>query len=245
MKVRDAMTTPVVSVPPTMRLKDLARLLSERRMSGAPVVDADGAVLGVVSEADLVAMQAGRPLSRRTPLEWAFGERPSPWERRVRGATTVAQAMTAPPVTVEPERPLREAAALMVDRSVNRLPVIEDGRLVGILTRADLVRAYLRRDDEILRVVRDDLISGTMWLHADQLRVDVREGVVRIAGTVDRRSTAVILEKLIHLVDGVAGVVSHLAWTIDDSTVGPSRPLEAEPGAASVTTREEPRAVPR
>jgi CBS domain-containing protein len=239
MKVRDVMTSPVVSVPPATRLKELARLLSEHGLSGAPVVD-DGAVVGVISEADLVAKQVGRPVSRRTPLEWIFGDRPSAWERRERAATTVAEAMTTPAVTVEPDRPLREAAALMVDRGVNRLPVIEDGRLVGILSRADLVRAYLRRDEEILRTIREDVIGHTMWMDPAELRVDVRDGLVHIAGTVDRRSTARILEKLIRLVEGVDGIANYLAWELDDSSMEPSGPADPEPGAASVTARERP-----
>jgi CBS domain-containing protein len=205
------------------------------------VVDEKGAVLAVVSEPDLVAKQVGRPLSRRTPLDWIFGERPSAWEQRTRAATTVAQAMTAPAITVEADRPLREAAALMVDHGVNRLPVIESGRLVGIVTRADLVRAYLRRDDEILRSVREDVIGHTMWLDPDDLRVEVREGLVRIAGTVDRRSTATILEKLIGLVEGVDSVANYLTWELDDSALEPAEPAEPEPGAASLTARQRPR----
>lgn len=78
MKVHDVMTREAVSVPPRMRLKDLARLLSERRISGVPVVEAGGAVIGVVSEADLLAKQVDRPLGRRTPLDWIFGEHPTP-----------------------------------------------------------------------------------------------------------------------------------------------------------------------
>ena len=242
MKVRDVMTSEVLSVLPSTRLKDLARLLSERRISGVPVVD-EGTLVGVVSEADLLAKQVGRPLSRRTPLDWIFGEQPSPWERRRRAATTVAEAMTAPAVTVDADRPLREAAALMVDRGVNRLPVTHAGRLVGIVTRADLVRAYLRRDEEILRAVRDDVIADTMWLDPEELRVEVREGQVRLAGTVDRRSTATILEKLIHLIEGVDDVDNYLTWDFDDSSLEPGGADEPEPGAASMTARERPRAL--
>jgi CBS domain-containing protein len=242
MKVRDVMTSEVVSVAPSTRLKDLARLLSERRISGVPVVDG-GVLIGVVSEADLLAKQVGRPLSRRTPLDWIFGERPSPWEQRRRAATAVAQAMTSPAITVDADRPLREAAALMVDRGLNRLPVLEAGRLVGIVTRADLVRAYLKRDEEILRTVRDDVIAHTMWLDPDELQVTVREGMVRIAGTVDRRSTAAIVEKLIHLIEGVDGVANYLTWEFDDSALVPAEPDEPEPGAASLTARERPRAL--
>ncbi|HET6745611.1 MAG TPA: CBS domain-containing protein, partial [Candidatus Limnocylindria bacterium] len=101
MKVRDVMTSKVVRVQPATRLKDLARLLLERRISGVPVVNEDGNVVGVISEADLVAKQVGRPLSRRTMLDWILGERPSLWEQRTRTATTVAQAMTAPAITVD------------------------------------------------------------------------------------------------------------------------------------------------
>jgi CBS domain-containing protein len=242
-KVRDVMTNEVVSVPPATRLTDLARLLSERQISGVPVVDGGGDLVGVVSEADLVAKQAGRPMSRRTPLDWIFGERPGPGELRRRAATTVAQAMTAPVITVDADRPLREAAALMVDRGVNRLPVTDAGRPVGIITRADLVRAYLKRDEEILRSVREDVIRHAMWLDPDELRVEVGEGVVRIGGTVDRRSTARILEKLIGLVEGVDGVANDLTWEFDDSALEPTEPDGPEPGAASLTARERPRAL--
>lgn len=236
MKVRDVMTSDVVTARPATRLMDLARLLSERRISGAPVVDKEGDVVGVVSEGDIVAKQVGRPLSRRTPLDWIFGERPSPWEQRTRAATTVGEAMSAPAITVDADRPVREAAALMVDGGVNRLPVVEAGRLIGIVTRADLVRAYLRRDEEILRIVREEVIRHTMWLDPDELRVEVREGLVRLAGTVDRRSTATILEKLIHLVEGVDGVENCLTWELDDSSNEP---------AASLTASEPPPALHR
>jgi CBS domain-containing protein len=241
MKVRDVMTSEVVGVWPATRLKDLARLLSEPLISGAPVVDEDGEVVGGVSEADLVAKQVGRSLSRRTPLDWIFGDRPSAWEQRARAATTVAQAMTAPAITVDADRPLREAAALMVDWGVNWLPVIEAGRLVGIVTRAGLVRAYLRRDEEILRTVREDVIRHTIWLDPDELQVEVREGMARIAGTVDRRSTATILEKLIRLVEGVDGVANDLTWEFDDRKVTSTE--DRQPGAAPMTTRDRPREV--
>jgi CBS domain-containing protein len=243
MKVRDVMTSEVVSVVPAMRLKDLARLLLDRRISGAPVVDEAGDIVGVISETDLLAKEVGRPLSRRTPLDWIFGERPNPSEQRRREATTVEQAMSAPAMTVEADRPLREAAAIMVDRAVNRLPVIEKGRLVGIITRADLVRAYVRRDEDVLRTVRDDVVRRTMWLDPDDLRVTVRDGVVRIAGTVDRRSTATILEKLIGLVEGVDGVANYLTWDFDDSGMEATERDEPEPGAASLTARARPRAL--
>jgi hypothetical protein len=90
------MTSAVVSVAPATSLNDLARILSERRISGAPVVDDDGEVIGVASETDLVAKLVSTPFSRRTPLDWIFGDRPGAWQQRTRAATTAAQAMSAP-----------------------------------------------------------------------------------------------------------------------------------------------------
>lgn len=243
MNVRDVMTTQVVSVPPGMRLKELARVLSGARIGGAPVVDEDGKVIGVVSETDLVGKQVGRPPSRRAPLDWIFGNGDDTWELRRRAAVTVEDAMTAPPITVSADRPLREVAALMVDRGVNRLPVIDEGRLIGIVTRGDLVRAYLRRDDAIVRAIREDVVSRRLWLDPDQLEIEVAEGMVRLGGSVDRRSTAGLLEKLVGLVDGVDGVESRLTWEFDDSGIQPPGAEEGEPAAASLAARERPRAL--
>lgn len=148
--------------------------------------------------------------------------------------------MTAPASTVDADRPLREAAALLVDRGVNRLPESDNGRLVGIVIRAEFVPAYLRRDDETLRTIRENVIRRTMWLDPDDLRVEVREGMERIAGTVGRRSTATIFETFIGVLDGVKGVAS-LSWGFDDSALEPAEPDEPEPGMASLTARERPR----
>jgi CBS domain-containing protein len=181
MKVRDVMSRDVLSVPRQMPLKELAELLTDRRISGVPVVD-DDRVVGVVSEADVLMKQVGRPISRRRPLEWIFGEQQDAEEVRRRMASTVGDAMTSPAVTIDAGRSLREAAALMVDAKVNRLPVIEADRLVGILTRADLVRAYLRRDDEALRAIREDVFRKTMWLDPDGYQLGEREGAMTMRG---------------------------------------------------------------
>ena len=245
MNVSDVMTRGAISVSPDTPLRDLARLLSERRISGVPVVDADGRCLGVVSEADLLVKQLSRPLSRRLPLEWLLGEAHDADELRRRAATTAAQAMSSPAVTIDVDRPLREAAALMVDRGINRLPVVADGRLVGMLSRSDLVRAYLRLDAEIERAVREDVLRHTMWLDPGSFSIAVQEGTVRISGKVDRRSTARILEKLIGLVDGVSAVQAWLEWDLDDTSLRSAFETEVEPGAASVTARERPPSLHR
>ncbi|MGZ8562657.1 MAG: CBS domain-containing protein [Candidatus Limnocylindria bacterium] len=241
MKVRDVMTHQVITARPEMTLRDLALLLSEHRISGMPVVDASGSILGIVSEADILVKERGNAPSHGSGLSWLFGERAAPDELRQHAATTVGQAMTRPAICIDHDRPLREAAALMLDRSINRLPVTENGLLVGILTRADLVRAYLRRDDEARDAIRDQVLRKTMWLNPDDMRVEVHEGIARLAGTVDRRSTAAIIERLVWLVDGVDQVESDLGWELDDSEALPADTIDHEPGAASLVTRERPR----
>ena len=245
MKVNDVMTRGPITVSPDTKLRELAHLLTEHQISGAPVVDETGRCVGVVSEGDLLLKQLSRPLSRRLPLEWILGERHDPAELRRRAATTAGEAMSAPAITITADRPVREAAAIMVDRKVNRLPVIAEGAVVGIITRSDLVRAYLRFDEEILASVRDDVVRRTLWLDPSGFDITVEEGVVRVGGTVDRRSTARILEKLIALVDGVVAVQSRLEWELDDSTLQPAGDGEPEPTAASVTSREHPQPLHR
>lgn len=241
MKVRDVMTRQVLTARPEMSLRDLALLLSEHRISGMPVLDSSGSVVGIVSEADILAKERGPAPVHSSGLSWIFGERVTPDELRRHAATTVGQAMTTPAITIDQDRPLREAAALMLDRGVNRLPVIANGLLVGILTRADLVRAYIRRDNEALDAIRDQVIRKTMWLDPDDMVVEVREGIARIAGTVDRRSTAAIIERLTALVDGVDLVVNDLRWELDDSDLAPAGQSQHEPGAASLAARDRPR----
>jgi CBS domain-containing protein len=238
------MTRGVITVSPQTSLREVARTLSDSRISGVPVVDETGACIGIVSEGDLLAKQAGKPMSRR-PLDWIFGERRDPDDARRRAATTAVEAMSSPAITIEVDRPLRGAAALMVDRGVNRLPVVAEGKLVGIVSRADLVRAYLRLDDEILAAVRDDVLRRTMWLDPSDFDVSVRDGAVRVTGQVDRRSTARIIERLIGLVDGVMHVESGIGWDSDDSHLEPTAETESEPGAASLTSRERPQPLHR
>jgi CBS domain-containing protein len=245
--VRDAMTAPALAVRPETPLKDVARLFIEKGISGVPVTDAGGRVLGIVSEADFLLREQGNaPRKRGTwrPLAWLLGgEQSSAMQAKIH-ATTAGQAMTSPAITIEASRPLREAASRMVEAAVNRLPVEDDGKLVGILTRADLVRAYLRPDAELEAFIEDDVIRDTLWLEPGSVEVSVREGVVTLEGTVDRRSTSTILAKLVGQVDGVLGVEDKLAWELDDRDL-PAAPERGEPEttAASITARERHRPI--
>lgn len=214
MKVADVMTNEVVTVPPGASLKEAARLLIEHRISGLPVVDNQNHILGVVSEADVLPKEVtGLPLRR--PLAWLTGQLEV--DRSKLEAHLVGEAMTAPALTIEPNRPVGAAAKLMVEKGVNRLPVVEDGKLVGIVTRADLVRAFVRSDAEIAQEIRNDVVAGDVWLEKRSVQVEVEDGEVILTGRLENRADAAVLEALVRRVPGVVGVRSKLAWRDDET----------------------------
>jgi CBS domain-containing protein len=129
--------------------------------------------------------------------------------------------MTSPAVTTDPGRTISEAAHLMTERRVNRLPVIEEGNLVGIVTRADIVRVYVRSDSELTETVRHDVLLESLWLDPAKFGVEVRDGRVSISGQVGRRSTAEMTEKFIRMMPGVVDVDSEITWEIDDQDIKP------------------------
>ena len=217
MKVRDVMSHGVLSVAPTTPVKEVARLMATQGVSGVPVVDEDGTILGVVSEADFLLKEEGvsREANRlERVLARAIG---GGIDQAKVEAATAAELMTSPAITISPDASLPEAAAIMVERRVNRLPVQRGGQLIGIVSRADLVRAYLRPDEELLRVINEELIRSTLWVDPSLIDVRVVHGVVHLAGTLDHRSTAEWLVSLIRRLEGVVHVDdSALRWTADD-----------------------------
>ena len=203
MIVRDLMTADVVVVHPATPLKEVARSLVEHRISGVPVVDDEGRLLGVLSEADFLVKEAsaGERHRRRSPLGWLLGDREAEAELHRITAITAGEAMTSPAESIAPDRALSEAARTMTDRRINRLPVVEDGRLVGIITRADIVRAYARTDDDLF-VAAQDAVRGV-----DGLRVvSVADGIVKIAGTVSHEVVAAAVRDVVTGIDGVVGI---------------------------------------
>ena len=213
MKISDVMTRDVMTVSPDATLKQLAQVLAGLGVSGLPVVE-NGLVVGVVSEADVLAKERG-DLPRRSSLLGLVLDDRANLEVKLE-ARTVAEAMTSPAVTIAPNRPLAEAAARMLDEQVNRLPVVEeDGTLVGIVTRADLVRAFVRSDDEIAHEVEHDVILRTLWIAPERIRVTVNEGEVSLAGQVESKAEADLLPEFVRKVAGVVSVSSSLTWADD------------------------------
>ena len=214
-RVGEVMTRDVVSVTPETPLKDVAAVLVERGVSGLPVCDADGAVVGVLSEADLLVKQGGSPDRSGGLFAWLVETASAPDLAKLR-AHTAGEAMTTPAVTVQAGSAVSEAARTMVSLGVNRLPVVEDGRLVGIVTRADLVRLFTRSDEEIARDIRQDVVKR-LWIAPERIEVEVEQGEVVLRGEAETEVEAELLLKRIPLVAGVVGVRSELSWAVDRS----------------------------
>lgn len=215
--VREVMTRSVLSVRPDTPLKDVARLLIEHRISGLPVVDDGGTVVGVVSEGDLLVKEQSRDAFRGRPLARIFGESAETRQLVAKAAArTAGDAMTTPAITIDASRPVGVAATLMTERRVNRLPVVEAGRLVGIVTRSDVVRTFVRTDEDLAEAIRNDVLLRDLWEDPRKFSVEVADGVATIRGRVERRSSVGIIERMVEALPGVVGVTAEIEWTTDD-----------------------------
>jgi CBS domain-containing protein len=210
MRVQDVMTTDVETVAPDAPLKEVAGRLVALGISGLPVVDRDQ-VVGVVSEADILVKERGT--NPDSPGILGLLHHGGVETEAKLHARTAGDAMTSPAVTIAPMRPVAEAAATMIDKRVNRLPVVdEDGALVGIVTRADLVRAFVRSDEEIAREIREDVVLQTLWIPPDQVNVRVKDGEVELTGCLDTQADTELVVSRTKSVPGVVGVSSDLTW---------------------------------
>ena len=217
MRVLDLMTTEVVTVTPGMSLKEAARTMTDLGVSGLPVLDDQGRIVGIITEADFLAREAGRAEPRRRRLLDALFSEP-----QVAEAENVEQAMTLDPVVIYPEASLTEAARVMVNHGVKRLPVVDaEGKLRGVISRADVVAAFTRPDDVIEDEIREDVIRRILFLEDGAVDVKVADGVVTLRGTVPTKSDARLLEELTRRLDGVVRLDAGVEFEIDDQ-----RPVE-------------------
>ncbi|MFC4060629.1 CBS domain-containing protein [Planomonospora corallina] len=224
-KVGEVMTREVVSVTGATPFKDVAQTLLTHRVSAVPVVDGDGRVIGVVSEADLLLKEEFKeqyyredyqpPLRVRLRRRFAQ-EGGRDLAVKVRG-DTAAELMTAPAVTIRPEAAVVYAMRLMDEHGVKRLPVVDsDGRLEGILSRQDLLKVLVRSDEEIAREIQRDVLDHSVWVDTSGVRVWVNRGVVTLGGRVRQRSDAQIFPRSVLRVNGVVDVIDELRWDVDD-----------------------------
>ncbi|MEU3744144.1 MULTISPECIES: CBS domain-containing protein [Streptomyces] len=218
--VFEVMTHDVVTAAPETRFKQIARLFADHDVSAVPVVDADRRLLGVVSEADLLRTTAELPdLEGR----WA-GVRLLSQERGLPDAETAAQLMTSPAVTAQANWNLVETARTMQRSGVKRLPVTDEtGRLVGIISRSDLLRPFLRGDTAIRDEIEHDVLADTLRLAPDTIRVTVDDGVVGLTGRVDERADIRVIVRLCRSVDGVVALHESIDYVHDN------RALDVEP----------------
>jgi CBS domain-containing protein len=213
MRVYKLMSTPVVSVERETTLRDVARLLSERAISGVPVVDDAGRVVGVVSEADIIATERPRETPRLRVLGLLLRPETASELEATLLARTAGEAMSSPAITVRRDCPHTQAAAVMRERRINRLPVVDDdNRLVGIVSRADLVRAFARDDDEIAKEIRSDVVLGGIVVAPGTIEVTVDRGVVTLTGEVETKGKADLLVAFVRRVAGVVSVDSQVTW---------------------------------
>ena len=214
--VSDVMTRDAITVAPEADFKQIERLLAQHHVGALPVVDAEGRPVGVVSETDLV-------LKTEASLAAPAGIGARARRQRSKAAATTAQGlMTAPPISVEPGERLAAAARLMRQHAVNQLLVVGEGRLLGVVSRGDLLKSFLRADEDIRDDVVQGVIHGIMWLNPIEFEVSVIDGVVEISGVIERRSHVEILIDLIRGVEGVVAVRPAVSYRLDDRNLAVS-----------------------
>jgi CBS domain-containing protein len=213
-QVKDVMTTEVVVVEKDTSFKAIAHLLREHRLSALPVVDEDRHPVGIVSEADLILKPEFGEAQGKTLIAGPYGRR-----RAKARATTAAELMTSPVVTIQPEAQIGKAARTMDREKVKRLPVVDrEGKLRGIVSRTDLLKIYLRKDAEVGAEIEEALMGPAGWVQPGAIRVLVRDGVVTLEGRAEHRSQVRVLLAVARSVDGVVDVLSRLAYEDDDVT---------------------------
>jgi len=217
--VKDVMSPHPISVTRDASFKELAARLFELGVSGFPVVDGDGKVIGVVSEADMLAKEALQ--DGYHGLRGMISAATHRTERRKAGGVTAGDLMTCPAVTVGADDTVEHAAALMYDRGLKRLPVVDAaGKLVGIISRVDVLAVFDRLDEEI----RDEIISQVIPRLSEPswYSVLVTDGVVTVEGTPETVSIGHEVLAQIRHVQGVVAVRDHLVY--------PVPPIVAAPG---------------
>jgi CBS domain-containing protein len=219
MKARDVMTLGVFTVKPTMSVKDVARLFVEQRISAVPVVDDQRKIVGIVSEGDLVH-RSEISTQRRHPwwLVLMAGDEGLAAEYIKAHAKRVADIMTRKVITAEPDTPLQEIAAMLERYGIKRLPIVRNGRLVGIVSRANLVQAIATSGSKLDVPLSDTAIREKVlthlnkqnWAHTALLNVTVNSGVVDLWGFVESDTERKAIRVAAEATPGVRAVNDHM-----------------------------------
>ncbi|MFH9980085.1 CBS domain-containing protein [Streptomyces sp. NPDC017179] len=200
--VSGVMTHTVAAVGPRAPFKEIVQLMQDWQVSALPVIEGEGRVVGVVSEADLLPKEELRDspdagsLQRRQPVDMAKA-----------GGLTAGDVMSSPAITVRAGATLAEAARIMAREGIKRLPVVDDaGLLAGVVSRVDLLKVFLRGDEDIAEEVRREVVSYLFLLPSSVVHVDVHDGVVTLTGRIRDTALVPVAARLIRAVEGVVDV---------------------------------------
>ncbi|WP_030270898.1 CBS domain-containing protein [Streptomyces sp. NRRL B-24484] len=226
--VHEVMTQEVVTARPDTPFKAVAALFHRNDITAVPVLDEQDRPIGMVSEADLIRKEAVLPDPEgRTPGRWL-----PPKDRARAEAETAGGLMTTPAITARPTWSVPEAARQMDKHKVKRLPVVDEaGRLVGIVSRRDLLQVFLRHDAAIREEIAHDVFGQILWTPPEDVEVTVHDGVVTVTGRLPRRSLIPVAEQLCRAVDGVVAVHQTLDWTEDDTEARLEHPHAYQAGS--------------
>ncbi|MFT3989690.1 CBS domain-containing protein [Aestuariivirga sp.] len=222
MRVADIMTTPVIGVEPGTEVADAVNLMLGNRVSGLPVITSSRKLVGIVTEGDFLRRsELGTAKKRPRWIEFLQPSGKLAQEYTHAAGRKVADVMTADVATVPSSASLDDLVELMTSRRIKRMPVVDNGKLVGIVSRSDLMRAMLRarpastpasQDDEAIRATLVEALKNQPWAGNGAIRAIVKDGAVELQGTVFddhcRKAAAVVAEN----VSGVKSVVNHIAW---------------------------------
>ncbi|MEA1902154.1 MAG: CBS domain-containing protein [Actinomycetota bacterium] len=212
MRIRNLMTTEVVTIGADAPLKEAARLMLEAGISGMPVTD-DDSLVGIITEADFVASEAGRRVQQRAGLlRFLHHDHEIPSQDRL-----VGDVMTKDVKIIDPEEDHAVAARLMEKQGIKRIPVVEDGKLVGVVSRADMLRAYVRPDEDIVNEINKHVMKEILWIDPRRVTVTSLEGNVSLTGKLETKSDASLLVELTKRLDGVTSVQDHLDFEVDNT----------------------------
>jgi CBS domain-containing protein len=207
------MTREILTVGPEASLKEAARRMLEGEISGLPVINDDGDLVGIITEADFMATEADRRVTRRAGLLRLFvRDAEIPSHERL-----VGDVMTADVKVIGPESDHAEAARLMEKEGIKRIPVVADGRLIGLIARADMLKAYVRSDEEIIDEIQGHVMKDILWIDSRRVEIECVDGNVIVSGHLETKSDASLLIELTRRLDGVTSVSDHLTWEVDNT----------------------------
>jgi len=207
-RVKDVMTSDVVTVGEEAGYKDIIAVMRGRRVSAVPVLDASGQLAGMVSEADLLLKEVGTDATGGYLI--STGRR---GEQAKAAGVTAADLMTQPPVTIGPEDSVVAAARRMRDCRVKRLPVVDRaGRLVGIVSRVDVLSVFSRPDTEIRDEIVKQIITAEFALDPSAFEVTVSSGIVTVSGQADSHAVALQLADALRHVEGVVDIRDRISF---------------------------------